>query len=117
VATVQAIDEPDSEPVNEVRVRGRWVGAQERQLPSGDSVVVARVIVPRSTGGVDTLDCAVWAPPALRRRALRMSDDSVVEVTGSLRRRFWRTPGGPASRYEVEVSSIRRLRGSGSPAR
>ncbi len=99
--------------VNEVRLRGRWVGAQERQLPSGDGLVAARVVVPREAGGVDTIDCAVW-PPALRRRALGLPDDAVVEVTGSLRRRFWRAAGGPASRCEVEVASLRRVRVSGS---
>jgi single-strand DNA-binding protein len=103
----------DGESLNEVRVRGRWVGARERQLPSGDELVVARVVVPRPAGGVDTLDCAVWTP-ALRRRAMGLADDAVVEVSGSLRRRFWRTPAGPASRYEVEVNAIRRVRASGS---
>jgi single-strand DNA-binding protein len=43
-----------------------------------------------------------------------LADDAVVEVSGSLRRRFWRTPAGPASRYEVEVNAIRRVRASGS---
>ena len=113
MATVHASEASGCETLNEVRVRGRWVAAEERELPSGDQIVIARVVVPRPAGGVDTLDCAVWTP-ALRRRALGLGDDAVVEVTGSLRRRFWRTPGGPASRYEVEVSSIRRVRASGS---
>jgi single-strand DNA-binding protein len=113
VATGDSTEASGGEPLNEVRVRGRWVGAQERQLPSGDELVVARVVVPRPAGGVDTLDCAVWAP-ALRRRAMGLADDALVEVSGSLRRRFWRTPGGPASRYEVEVNAIRRVRASGS---
>ena len=113
MATVHASETSAGETLNEVRLRGRWVAAEERELPSGAQLVVARVVVPRPAGGVDTLDCAVWTP-ALRRRALALPDDSVVEVVGSLRRRFWRTPGGPASRYEVEVTSIRRVRASGS---
>jgi single-strand DNA-binding protein len=116
VAAVLASRSSGDEPVNEVRLRGRWVGAQERELPSGDQVVVARLVVPRVGGGVDTVDCAVWTP-ALRRRVLRLPDEAVVEVTGSLRRRFWRTAGGPASRYEVEVSGLRRVGAAGSPGR
>jgi single-strand DNA-binding protein len=116
VGAVQASGSSDAGWVNEVRLQGRWVGADERELPSGDRVVVARVVVPRTGGGVDTVDCAVWSP-ALRRRVLRLGDEAVVEVTGSLRRRFWRTAGGPASRYEVEVTGIRRVAATGSPGR
>jgi single-strand DNA-binding protein len=39
---------------------------------------------------------------------VRVPDGTEVEVRGSLRRRFWRSPTGPASRYEVEVRSLRR---------
>ena len=115
MATVQA-DEASEDAVNEVHLRGRWVGAQERELPSGDVVVVGRVVVPRPAGGVDTLDCAVWAP-GLRRRAMRLADGALVDVTGCLRRRFWRTPAGASSRYEVEVTSVRRLSAPGSRGR
>jgi len=99
-------DEP--EPVNEVRLRGRWTAATARTLPSGDEVVTARLVVPRASTGVDTIDCAVWKG-GLRSRALKVVDGTIMEVEGSLRRRFWRTPGGPASRYEVEVTAMRRV--------
>ena len=99
------------EPVNEVRLVGRWQGGVERELPSGDLVVTGRVVVPRPDGGVDTVDCAVWREH-LRRRALGWDDGATVAVTGHLRRRFWRTPAGSASRYEVEVRSARALRPS-----
>jgi single-strand DNA-binding protein len=95
--------------LNEVRLRGRWQGAEERELPSGDLVVTARLVVSRPAGGVDTIDCAVWAA-GLRRRALGWDAGADVELTGSLRRRFWRTPQGAASRYEVEVTQARRVR-------
>ena len=99
-------DEP--EPVNEVRLRGRWTAVTARTLPSGDEVVTARLVVPRANTGVDTIDCAVWKG-GLRSRALKVVDGTTMEVEGSLRRRFWRTPGGPASRYEVEVTGMRRV--------
>jgi len=113
VATVQASQTSDGEAVNEVHLRGRWVGGEERTLPSGDVVVVARVVVARAGGGVDTLDCAVWTR-ILRRRVLRLPEDSLVDLTGSLRRRFWRTPSGASSRYEVEVTQLRRIGAAGS---
>jgi len=103
----------DGEPsyLNTVQLRGRWTAAAQRELPSGDLLVTARIVVPRPGGGVDTVDCAVW-PAGLRKRVLAWPDGCQAEVTGSLRRRFWRTPGGPASRYEVEVAATRRLRSS-----
>lgn len=96
--------------LNEVRLRGRWTGAVERELPSGDQVVTARLVVPRAGGGVDTIDCALWRAD-LRRRALRVPEGTTVALEGSLRRRFWRTPAGAASRYEVEVQGLRRSPG------
>lgn len=102
------------DPVNEVRLVGRVPGpAEVTVLPSGDEVVQWRVVVPRtdprSSGPrVDTIDCAAWTS-ALRTRALRLSEGDHVEVTGPLRRRFWRTPAGAASRYEVEVRTVRRV--------
>lgn len=99
------------EPLNEVRLRGRWAGAVERELPSGDQVVTARLVVPRAGGGVDTIDVALWRTD-LRRRALRVPEGTTVALEGSLRRRFWRTPAGAASRYEVEVRGLRRSPGA-----
>lgn len=100
------------QPLNEVRLRGRFTGAVERELPSGDLLVTARLVVPRAeratATGVDTIDCALWAAQ-LRRRALNVPEGTVVEVEGVLRRRFWRGAAGPASRYEVEVVALRRL--------
>ncbi|WP_284285197.1 hypothetical protein [Arsenicicoccus piscis] len=53
-----------------------------------------------------------------RRAALRAEVGDQVEVWGSLRRRFFRTPGGVRSRYEIEVDRIRKVRVGGSePAR
>ena len=109
MAPVLQADRRAGELLNEVRLRGRWQGADERELPSGDLVVTARLVVPRAAAGVDTVDCAVWTP-GLRKRVLQWADGSTVEVLGSLRRRFWRTPAGPASRYEVEVRQARRVR-------
>lgn len=99
--------QPLPQALNEVRLLGRWAAVAARTLPGGDELVSARVVVPRADCGVDTIDCALWRPD-LRRRALRLPVGSMVQVQGSLRRRFWRTPAGPASRYEVEVTQLRK---------
>jgi len=103
--------------VNEVIVGGRISGApDERELPSGDTVVQLRLVVPRSgsrvrVGGggatVDTIDVACWTK-ALQRKAIRLKPGDLVTVRGALRRRFWRSPSGPASRYEVEATVLDR---------
>lgn len=109
---------------NEVLLVGRVSGVpEERELPSGDCLVSFRLIVGRPAGArrppdgvrattVDTLDCTAWTP-GLRRRARGLAAGDVVEVTGALRRRFWRAGAGAASRTEVEVAQVRRL---GRPA-
>ena len=97
---------------NSVHLIGRLAAAAElRQLPSGDEAVVWRLVVDRldtSRGRVDTLRCVAWSAAA-RRAALRWTPGDTVEVDGALRRRFWRTPGGPTSRCEVEVHKARRV--------
>lgn len=102
--------------VNEVRLIGRISAAPEvRTLPSGDAVTTFRVIVARGGGGsssrqrVDVIDCAVWSA-RLRRSVSRWEADDVVEVTGAVRRRFFRAGASAASRVEVEVSGARRVR-------
>ncbi|WP_252973996.1 single-stranded DNA-binding protein [Janibacter melonis] len=97
--------------VNEVRLVGRVSGEPTvRTLPSGDEVVTLRVVVSRTDGRpVDTIDLACWSARS-RRAAQHLVDGTRVEVEGSLRRRFYRTPGGAASRYEVEVRRLVRER-------
>ncbi len=100
------------EPVNEVRLRGRLSGdPEERELPSGDRVVVLRLVVDRPPGARashDTLDCAAYSG-GVRRSLLRWRHGDVVEVHGSLHRRFFRAGAGPVSRYEVDVAAARRV--------
>jgi len=117
-ATSARLAATEDHPVNQVLLTGRLSGEPEaRELPSGDTVVLLRVVVPRvETSGrraeapssrVDTIDVACWAR-AVQRRALRLGDGDPVRVAGALRRRFWGTPGGAASRYEVEATSVLR---------
>lgn len=107
------------EMVNEVRLVGRLSQLPEvRTLPSGDPLWTFRVVVPRrgsrhgrSTGRtqVDALECAVWGGRSRRTVASWRAGD-LVEVTGALRRRFYRAGEGPVSRVEIEVGRARLIR-------
>lgn len=110
---------------NEVILVGRVSGTpEERALPSGDVLVSWRVVLDRpaprraATKGtrpvtIDTVDCVAWGA-GVRRTARSLAEGDVVSLQGALRRRFWRTSGGPSNRTEVEVESLRRVRrGSG----
>ena len=108
--------------VNEVHLVGRLAGEpRRRELPSGDVLVSFRVVVSRSPARrgarsgaptVDTLDCAAWRRD-VQRVVSRLVPGDVVEVEGSLRRRFWRVGAGAASRSEVEVTRVRRVASAG----
>jgi single-strand DNA-binding protein len=99
---------------NEVLLLGRLSAAPEvRTLPSGDEITVWRLVVGRDALVVgrptqDTVDCVAWSA-RVRRCAASWQADDVVEVEGSLRRRFWRAGPTLASRYEVEVVRGRRV--------
>jgi single-strand DNA-binding protein len=108
------VEEP-APPVNEVRLVGRVSGQpQERELPSGDLLCSFMVVVPRpaespSRQRVDVLDCAAWGG-RVRRSVRGWREGDTVEVTGAVRRRFFRAGEGAASRVEIEVASGRLIR-------
>lgn len=111
------------ESENTVHLRGRVSGVgDERVLPSGDSLVTLRVVVPRPPrrrapagegkgprAQVDTIEVACWSA-ATRKVATGLTETDIVEVDGALRRRFFQVGGGAASRYEVEASKVSRVR-------
>ena len=101
--------------VNTVLLVGRVSAAPEsRAMPSGDELVQFRVVVPRpevrgqARRLVDTIDIACWSARS-RGSAGRLQKGDIVEVEGSLRRRFFGGAGGRASRYEVEARRLRRV--------
>jgi single-strand DNA-binding protein len=104
-------------PVNEVRLVGRISGdPDEKQLPSGDTLRSFRMVVGRGESEAvgsrqrhDTLDCVVWGGRVKRSVAGWRTGD-VVEVSGAIRRRFYRGGGGPVSRVDVEVTGGRVIR-------
>jgi single-strand DNA-binding protein len=99
---------------NEVIVAGRLSAAAiEKVLPSGDRVVSWRLVVERpaqvSRTGVDVIDCAAFGA-RVRRSALRWTPGEVVEVSGAIRRRFWRSGAATASRWEIDVTKAAAIR-------
>lgn len=101
---------------NEVVLLGRVAApAQERELPSGDSIMTARIIVDRddaarakSAQRVDTIDCLAWTSRVHRSMRNWQPGDRVL-VEGAIRRRFYRSDAGSVSRVEVEIRSARRV--------
>jgi single-strand DNA-binding protein len=112
--TEQLSSSPDAGFVNSVTLVGRVSAAPDvRDLPSGDRLVTLRVVVdrPPERGStkrvVDVIDVACWSKRTQRTAASLTPDDS-VRVEGALRRRFFATGTGRASRYEVEASRLAR---------
>lgn len=95
---------------NCVYLRGRLAAAVEvRDLPSGDALAVFRITVARPSADrarVDSIECAS-VRTKVHRALSRAEPGDELEVSGALHRRFWRTPAGPASRYAVDVETIR----------
>ncbi len=108
---------------NTVSLRGRVSSAPiERELPSGAVITTFRLSVPRarspmtsgSAQSVDWVDCAAWGARCRRSVAGWLVGDE-VEVSGALRRRFFRAGDGSSTRLEVEVLGARRARARDAP--
>ncbi len=102
---------------NEVVLAGRLAAPPEhRELASGGAAVSWRLVLDRPAASqrqsgrrlVDTVTCVTFdASVQVLTRCWQPGE--LVEACGALRRRFWRSPTGPVSRYEVEVAAARRL--------
>jgi single-strand DNA-binding protein len=100
---------------NEVRLVGDLTReARIRSLPDGTEVSSFVLRVRSETGTSETVEC-VARSAALRNRLAARHPGDTLEVSGSLRHRFWRGTGGTMSRYEVEVSSVALHRRGGAP--
>ena len=117
--TTQKSEEQEAvQTANTVRLVGRISQpAQERVLPSGDTVTGFRVVVPRaaraSRPGSDSLACSAWTART-RRTVERWAVGDWVELEGAIRSRFYRGVTGTASIVEVEVSRGRLIRRAAS---
>jgi hypothetical protein len=57
---------------------------------------------------VDTLDIGVWRKD-LQKKSLTLVAEQFVSVKGAIRRSFWSTPNGLASRYQIEAFEIEKM--------
>ena len=110
---------------NEVVLVGRLAAPTvQRELPDGETLAAFRLVVdrpPMARRGVrqvtvDTLDCTTSVALLMRLASVWQAGD-IVQVEGVLVRRFSRGATGPASRYEVDVFTAKRLaNGDAAPA-
>ena len=75
----------------------------ELDLPSGDRLVRYEVTVERVDGPADSVPVCWLGAPA---RSGTLAAGTEVAVVGTVRRRFFRTPGGVQSRTEVAALSV-----------
>jgi single-strand DNA-binding protein len=96
--------------VNDVLLVGRLSGKPlVKDLPSGDLIVMWRLVVERPSAArrtprkvVDTLNCVSF-DERLRDAAERWRHGDLLEVRGALRRNFWRTG---RSHYEIVADRV-----------
>jgi single-stranded DNA-binding protein len=112
---IKKIEDRSSDYINEVALVGRLSGEpKEKVLPSGSKVVEFRLVVERdknqsgSSQLVDTIDIATWSAMG-RKSALKLDENAWISVNGAIRRRFWQSPTGLASRWQVEASEIKSI--------
>ena len=82
---------------------------RERELSGSGIVVSFRLTVERPAGErskSDSVEC-VATSARVRRTLNRASPGDVLEIQGSLQRRFWRAAVGTQSLCEVSVESLR----------
>lgn len=90
--------------MNVVIIQGVLSRAPElRALPSGDRLAQFEVTVRAPDRPTASVPVALFDPPA---RALALAAGAEVVVSGEVRRRFFRTPGGTGSRTEVVASQV-----------
>ncbi len=112
------------EAVNRVTLRGRVTAEPaERTLPSGAVIVAVRLSMTRertamtagSKATSDWVDCVGWSGRV--RRAMRSwHAGDTVEVSGALRRRFFRTSAAATSIVEIEAQAVSRVGRVAEPA-
>lgn len=103
---------------NEVILVGRvTVEPAVRELPSGDHLVTWRISITRPPADqrpnqpADPITCVSFHPSMeAATRDWRIGD--VVQVSGALRRRFWRSSNGSSSVIEIEATAVRRVEGA-----
>ena len=123
---------------NEVSLEGAVSSSPvTKTLPSGDEVVEFRIVIDRLRSNkpiqsrrlvtdeadeedsgevktrkarreVDSLEIAAWRSRE-RRMALKLQPGDWVSIQGSVHRRFWTSPRGLASRWQIEAELLKKI--------
>ena len=93
---------------NAVTLRGAVSTTPTEVEVGAETRIEFRLVVPRESGGNDSLNCFV-VDSRLLARAGKLSEGKRLEVAGELRSRFWRAAGRTAATMEVEVQRMRLL--------
>ncbi|QBI55060.1 single-stranded DNA-binding protein [Streptomonospora litoralis] len=100
---------------NEVVVAGRVTAEPYvRELASGDRLTTWRISIARARAqqrpnqSSDPITCVSFQQ-AIEERTREWRIGDTVQVSGSLRRRFWRSPKGSASVVEIEARAVQRI--------
>jgi single-strand DNA-binding protein len=104
---VSVTDEAEPPSLNFAVVRGHCSSpASTRVLESGQALAQLQVTT-RGSDHALSVPVAVWDPP---RWVESLDTGDEVVVLGRVRRRFFRTSGGTASRVELEAEFVARAR-------
>lgn len=90
---------------NHVRLEGELARAPEvRDLPSGTTLATLTMRVPGTETRKTSIPVTVWDPG---KRILRLTEGTLIDVTGRVLRRFWTgSDGALQSRLEVVADSV-----------
>jgi single-strand DNA-binding protein len=106
-AASRATESDDDLSLNVAVVRGVCSSpAEVRELASGETIAQLQVTT-RTDDQAVSVPVSVWDPPAWVE-ALAAGDELLA--LGRVRRRFFRTPTGTASRVEVEADFVAKAR-------
>jgi single-strand DNA-binding protein len=77
--------------------------AEVRELPSGSILVLLQVTTRDAEESAVSVPVVLWDPPA---SVAELDTGHEVVAVGRVRRRFFRTGGGTASRVEIEAAQV-----------
>jgi len=106
---------PETDHRNEVVVAGRITAEPYvRELASGDRLTTWRISIARTPArrrpnqSSDPITCVSFQQ-AIEEGTREWRIGDTVQVSGALRRRFWRSPKGAASVVEIEARTVQRI--------
>jgi single-strand DNA-binding protein len=82
---------------------------QSHVQADGVEVLQWRLRVPRAEGGADSVPCTSSSSRVMKT-IVKLKEDQIVELEGSVRSRYWRSGGSTQSRVEIDVTKVSKLK-------